>query len=128
MIDLIKGMIDDSGNGAGETLRFTVTIPKEYAILGAWMQFREEMLAAGRPALPRPVRLHLDGGQRGRDWNRARDYFAGAIWEAFDRDYTTLLLDAPGLPDPPGAASPEPRPAMCSRRRLEEAIDDDIPF
>lgn len=105
-----------------EMLRFTVTVPREFAIMAAWVMFKEDLQKDGDPVvLPRPVQLHFDDGRQTHDWQRAKSYFQRAIFESFDRDFTGLLLEKHPL------LYPRP-PAREQNAALSENMDDDIPF
>ncbi len=91
LIDELLPLIARTIEGDGDTLRFTVTVPKEHAILAAWLIFKADMEAAGKPGvLPRPVMLHFDDGRRTRDWKRAKDYFTTIIGEELNREWRRL--------------------------------------
>ena len=121
------GAMLDRPDSERKMLRFTLTVPEEWAMLAAWVMISERIQAEKDSVelMNRPVRLHLENGQRSAHWHRAKAYFQRAVWEGFDADYTNLLLEAHPLLFP--KAPPRPGPASVGRYGSDE-MDDDIPF
>lgn len=131
LIAELTPMLNRTIEGEGEKLRFTVTLPKEYAVLAAWLIFKADTEKDGKTVvLPRPVRLHLDDGRRARDWNRAKAYFNFVIGEALDAEWKKLqaLMHPVLFQDDDAGGDPRRASPLQKPYSGHEVIDDDIPF
>lgn len=118
----IDAMLDHS-EAAPDLLRFTITVPREQALMAAWVMFKEDLRRDGQPrVLPRPVMLHLEDGRQARDWQRAKAYFQRTIFEQFDSDYTRLIV---GIHP---ALHPSPAKPPVTAVPYDGSMEDDIPF
>lgn len=118
----IDAMLDRS-EATPDLLRFTITVPREQALMAAWLMFKEDLRRDGQPrVLPRPVMLHLEDGRQARDWQRAKAYFQRTIFEQFDSDYTRLMT---GL-HPALHPSPAKPPEILVPQDVP--MEDDLPF
>lgn len=88
----LRVLLERTKAGQGETLRFTLTVPKELVILAAWMAYKADRAATGEHGpLPRPIHLRRESdGHRLADWYRARDVFWSLIQEPLAEDWNRL--------------------------------------